>query len=211
MLFQAGWKVFSVSIPSLNNIPEFTACQEKRTHLERSEQCAVGVLCQPSQAESCGVSSVQDKPPCALYIKSDLSNNKSADAELASRNQMAALSLPGGAVFFLLLFLRFDRGPTHISAGLASVLCEAVERGHFVLGNGFHLITQQALLTLWCLSLCQSHHLHQCKKNRLSVMVTSDGHTYCICLPSGHVLTLTCHAVKGGNITFHWPVGCRWM
>lgn len=124
---------------------------------------------------------------------------------------MAVLSLPGLFVIFLLLFLRFDRRPTHISAGFASMFCEVVERIHFLLGNGFHLITQQALLKLWCWSLCQSHHLHKCKKNRLSVMVTSDGHKYSICSPSGQVLTLTSHAVKCGNITFHWPVGCKWM
>lgn len=115
---------------------------------------------------------------------------------------MAALSLPGLAVFFpVAVFEVQSRSHTYLCW---ACFCEVVERGHFVLRNGFHLIIQQALLKLWCWSLCQSHHLHQCKQNRLYVMVTSDDHKYCICPPSGHVLIITCHAVKCG-ISF--PIG----
>lgn len=98
--FQADF-MFSVSIPSLSSIREFTACRKEGARLELSEPCGGHPASSPSQAESCGVSSPQDKSTFPFYVKSNLLNNKNVDAESASWNQMAMLSFPASVVFFL--------------------------------------------------------------------------------------------------------------
>lgn len=188
ILFQTDWKVFSVSILFLNNVPEFTACQEKRGSSPALRTCAAGLpASSPPQAESCGVSSLQDKPTFPFCIKPNLLNNTSGVAGLASRNQMAVLFSRVGRRFPVVPFEGWIQAPH------ASLLCLLLRRlrwrraGTSSRGNGFHLISRQALWNFGA-EACQSHRLHTCKRNRLSVMVVGDVHKYSMCPPSGRVL-----------------------
>lgn len=123
ILFQTNWKMFLVSILCLNNMPEFTACQEKRGSSSAFRTVCSGLpAASPSQAESCGVSSLQDKPTFPFYRKPNHLNNKSVDAELASWNRMAVLSFPELVVVFLLFLSRVGLR-SHMVSLLCSLLC----------------------------------------------------------------------------------------
>lgn len=150
ILFQTTWKMFSVLILSLHNILKYIACQEKRCS-SRVFRTACGGLpvSSPSQAESCGISPIQNKPTFPLCIKPNLLDNKSVDSELASWNQVAVLIFPGLAVFCCCSFRGFDWSPAWYHCCACSVLFEVWREGTSSWGNDFHLITQQALLELW--------------------------------------------------------------
>lgn len=123
ILFQTNWKMFLVSILSLNNMPEFTACQENMGSSSAFRTVCGGLsAASPSQAESCGVSSLQDKPTFPFYRKPNHLNNKSVDAELASWNHMAVLSFPELVVVFLLFLSRVELR-SHMVSLLCSLLC----------------------------------------------------------------------------------------
>lgn len=154
ILFQTSWKMFSVLILSLHNILKCTACQEKgRSSRVFRTACGGLPVSSPSQAESCGVSPIQDKPTFPLYIKPNLLDNKSVDVELASWNQMAVLIFPGLAVFFCCSFWGFDQSPTWYHCCACSVLLEMVDTGHFLLGKWFSFGHPASTSELWYLEL----------------------------------------------------------
>ena len=73
ILFQTNLEMFSVSILPLNNILEFTACQERRRPAWAARALWGGLLApSPSQAESRVASSLQDTQTFPLDSKSFL-------------------------------------------------------------------------------------------------------------------------------------------
>lgn len=137
ILFQTNWKMFLVSILCLNNMPEFTVCQEKRGSSSVFRTVCGGLpAASPSQAESCGVSSLQDKPTFPFYRKPNHLNNKSVDAETGflESDGCAQFSRVGGG-FSVVPFKGGIEVPHGVTAVLTSMLFEVVERGHSLSGK----------------------------------------------------------------------------